>query len=133
MRTSLQTENAPLRAVALGDPRLSNRSRDAEEELSGFLKITPRAMVKRRSWVSIAVCPSLPHLSHTIETSNISRIKCVRYIFIKKCVRSFIELHKSWVYNRHSWGILVFLQRCSQCILRHPPTEPVLTVNIHRS
>ena len=31
-------------------------------------------------------------LSHTTETSTLSRIKWERYIFIKKCVRSFIEV-----------------------------------------
>ena len=42
---------------------------------------------------SLSIC--LPtHLSHTTETSTLSRIKCGRYIFIKKCVRSFIEVHK---------------------------------------
>ena len=55
----------PTRAVALSDPRLSNHSEDAEEVLSGFLTITQRAMVKRWSWVYIAVCPCLlPSLTH---------------------------------------------------------------------
>ena len=48
-----------LRAVTLNDSWSSNPSQDAEEVLSGFLKITRRAMVKRRSWVNIAVCPCL--------------------------------------------------------------------------
>ena len=34
------------------------------------------------------------HLSHTTETSTLWRIKCERYICIKKCVHSFIEVHK---------------------------------------
>ena len=34
------------------------------------------------------------HLSHTTEASTFSRIKCERYIFIKKCVRSFNEVGK---------------------------------------
>ena len=55
VRTSLKHENAPWGLW----PRLSNPSQDAEEVLGGFLKITPRAMVKRRSWVNIAVCPCL--------------------------------------------------------------------------
>ena len=55
----------PPRAVALSGLRLSNPSQDAEEVLSGFLKIIQRAMVKRRSWVNIAVCPCLhPSLTH---------------------------------------------------------------------
>ena len=37
----------------------------------------------------VAVCPSLQLTSHTQEASTLSRIKCERYIFIKKCVRSF--------------------------------------------
>ena len=47
----------------------------------------------------ILVCLST-HLSHTTE-STLSRIKCERYIFIKKCVRSFIEVrHYLWLYFR---------------------------------
>ena len=84
-----------LRAVTLSDTRLSNLSLDAEEVLSGFLKITQRAMVKRRS-LSV---PVSTHLSHTTETSTLSRIKRRDIFFIKKCVCSFIELRKSWVYN----------------------------------
>ena len=53
---------------------------------------------------------SLIHLSHTTETSTLSRIKYERYIFIKKYVRSFIEVRKLcliifplifvlWLYN----------------------------------
>ena len=65
VRTSLQTEDAFLSAVALSDPWLSNPSQDTEEVLSGFLKITQHAMVKRRSWVNIAVYPCLhPSLTH---------------------------------------------------------------------
>ena len=48
------------------------------------------AVVARRTWVNITVCPGLPLISHTQQTSTLSRIKCERYIFIKKCVRSFI-------------------------------------------
>ena len=40
----------------------------------------------------VAVCPRLQLTSHTQPTSTLSRIKCERYIFIKKCVRSFIEV-----------------------------------------
>ena len=35
----------------------------------------------------LSVCLS-SHLSHTMLPSTLSRIKCVRYIFIKKCVSS---------------------------------------------
>ena len=40
----------------------------------------------------VAVCPRLQLTSHTQETSNLSRIKGERYIFMKKCLRSFIEV-----------------------------------------
>ena len=63
--------------------------------LSGFLKIAQRAMVKRRSWVSIAVCRCLH--SSLIHHRNINPFEnkvWERYIFIKKCVRSFIEVRK---------------------------------------
>ena len=40
----------------------------------------------------VAVCPRLILTSHTQPTSILSRIKCERYIFIKKRVRSFIEV-----------------------------------------
>ena len=43
--------------------------------------------------LSLSICLST-HLSHTTETSTLLRIKCERYIFIKKCVRSFIEIRK---------------------------------------
>ena len=45
---------------------------------------------RRRTWGQYSsLSPSPTHLSHT-ETSTLSKIKCERYIFIKKCVRSFI-------------------------------------------
>ena len=40
----------------------------------------------------VSVCPRLQLTSHTQPTSTLSRIKSERYIFIKKCVRSFIEV-----------------------------------------
>ena len=58
---------------AISDPQLSN----------------PAKMRKKYIWVNIAVCPHLQLISHTQPTSTLSRIKCERYIFIKKCVRSF--------------------------------------------
>ena len=50
------------------------------------------AMVRRTLGQYVAVCPRLQLTSHTKLTSTLSRIKCERYIFIKKCVRSFIEV-----------------------------------------
>ena len=56
---------------------------------------------------SLSLSPT--HLSH-ITNITLSRIKCERYIFIKNCIRSFIEVHilclimsllifVSWLYN----------------------------------
>ena len=70
-----------LKAVALSNPR-----QDAEEVPSGFLKITQCAMVKRRSWVNIAICPCLHSSLTRHRTSTISRIKCERYIFLYRSV-----------------------------------------------
>ena len=51
------------------------------------------AMVRRTLGQYVSVCPHLQLTSHTQPTSPLSRIKCERYIFIKKYVRSFIEIH----------------------------------------
>ena len=40
----------------------------------------------------VAVCPRLQLTFNIQPISTLSRIKCERYIFIKKCVRSFIEV-----------------------------------------
>ena len=50
------------------------------------------AMVRRTRGQYVAVCPRLQLTSHTQPTSTFLRIKYERYIFIKKCVRSFIEV-----------------------------------------
>ena len=60
------------------------------------------------------------HLSHTTETSTLSRIKCERYIFIKKCVRSFIEVRKLYLI------MFPFVFVCGY-------TTRVRTTNVHRS
>ena len=104
MTTSLQTENAPLGETALSEPRLSNPSQEAEEVLSWFSKIKQRAMVKRRSWVNIAVCPCLhSSLAHHRNINPLENKVWEIHIFIKKCVRSFTEIRKSmlwlWLYN----------------------------------
>ena len=45
---------------------------------------------RRRTWGQYcSLSPSPTHLSHTTNIT-LSRIKCMRYIFIKKCVRSFV-------------------------------------------
>ena len=77
MEASLQTEGCC--------PRLSNPNQDAEEVLSGFWKITQRSMVKRRSWVNVAVRPCL-HSSLT-HHRNIENKVWEIHIFIKKCAR----------------------------------------------
>ena len=56
------------------------------------------AMVRRTLGQYVAVCPRLQLTSHTQPTSTLSRVKCERYILIKKCVRSFIEVcHYVWL------------------------------------
>ena len=50
------------------------------------------AMVRRTRGQYVAVCPTLQLISHTQPTSTLSRLKCERYIFIKECVRLFIEV-----------------------------------------
>ena len=68
---------------ALRDPRLSNPSHDEEEVL----------LWSEELGVNIAVCPRLQLISHIQETSPYQE-----YIFIKKCVRSFIEVrHYCWL------------------------------------
>ena len=83
---------------ALSDPRLSNPSQDEKEVLLWSEELG-------------SICSSLSPFqitSHAQPTSTLSRIKCERYIFIKKCVRSFIEVrHYCW---------LCFLQIFVLCI-----------------
>ena len=85
----------------LCDPRFKQPSQDEEEVL----------LWSEELGVNIAVCLRLQLISHTQPISNHSGIKCERYIFIKKCVRSFIaDRHKvdyvstyicicMWLYN----------------------------------
>ena len=56
------------------------------------------AMVRRTLGQYVAVYSRLQLTSHTQPTSTLSRIKCERNIFIKKCVCSFIEVrHYCWL------------------------------------
>ena len=56
------------------------------------------ALVIRTLGQCVVVCPRLHLTYHTQPTSTLSGIKCERYIFIKKCVRSFIEVrHCCWL------------------------------------
>ena len=75
----------------------SSRARDTQpirgvsDELArGVLTLAPPGSWKKiweEEVLSLSICLSI-HLSHTTETSTFSRIKCERYIFIKKCVCS---------------------------------------------
>ena len=71
-----------LRAVVLSNP-----SQDAGEVLSGYWKITQRAMVKRRSWVNRAVSPCLSSsLTYHRNINPFENKVWEILIFIKKCV-----------------------------------------------
>ena len=77
--------------LALNGVRLSNPGWDPEEVLSGVLKITKRAMIKRRSCLSLI--PVSIRLSHTAETSTpYDRIKRLIYSF-KGVLWSFFPHH----------------------------------------
>ena len=70
------------------------------------------AMIRRTLGQYVPVCPRLQLTSHTQPTSTLSRIKCERYIFIKKCVRSFIEVrHYCWLCFR----VYLYMYMC--CIV----------------
>ena len=75
------------RRRALGPqwPTVEQMSQDEKEVLP---------MVARRTLgQNNSLSPSPTHLSHT-RNITFSRIKCERYIFIKQCVRSFIEVRQ---------------------------------------
>ena len=73
---------------ALSNPQLSNPAKMRKKCCYG----------QKNLGQYVAVCPRLQLTSHTQPTSTLSRIKCERYIFIKKCVRSFIEVrHYCWL------------------------------------
>ena len=66
---------------ALSDPRLSNPSQDEEECCYGQKNLGQYSI--------LSLSPT--HLAHT-RNITLSRIKCEWYIFIKKCIHSFIEV-----------------------------------------
>ena len=69
--------------AALSDPRLRSPARMRKKCCYGQ---------KNLGLIYSSLSPSPTHLSHT-RNITLSRIKCERYIFfIKKCVRSFIEV-----------------------------------------
>ena len=60
----------------------------------------------------VAVCSRLQLTPHTQPTSTLLRIKWERYIFIKKCIRSFIEVcHYVWLCFRmyYVYGYTILL------------------------
>ena len=81
------------------------------------------AMAWRRSWVNIAVCPSF--YSSLKHHTNIENKVWEIYIFIKKCVRSFIEVRKLclimfplciciWLYNMRTLTSTLSLESCKE-------------------
>ena len=84
-RMPAEWEPAPDRELgALSDPRLSSPARMRKKCCYGQ---------KNLGSICSSMSPSPTHLSHT-KNITLSRIKCERYIFIKKCVRSFIEVRQ---------------------------------------
>ena len=69
--------------AALSDPRLSNPAKMRKKCCYGQKNLS--------QYRSLSLSPT--HLSHTTNMT-LSRIKCEIYIFIKKCVRSFIDVRK---------------------------------------
>ena len=67
----------------------------------------------RRSPLSEYICLSA-HLSQTTETSTLSRIKCERYIFKKKCVHSFIEVRKLCLIRFSAYICITAIQQIYQ-------------------
>ena len=55
-------------------------------------QLQTEGLVRRTLGQYVAVCPRLQLTTHTQPISTLSRINCERYIFIKKCVHSFIEV-----------------------------------------
>ena len=91
---------------ALSDPWLSNPSQDEKKVL---------LWSREKVLVNIAVCSRLQLISHTQPTSTLLRIKCDRYIFIKKCIRSFIEVrHYVWLCSAYIC-ITVYNTKLNHC------------------
>ena len=110
VRASLHTENSPQR-TPVEQPQLRCR-----EALCGFLKITQRAMVKRRSCVNIAACPCLySSLTHHSNINPFENKVWEIHIFIKKCVRSFIEVRKLYLIM---FPLIFVLRLYNSCLVR---------------
>ena len=101
-----------LRAWALSDPRLSSSARMRKKCCYGQ---------KNFGSICSSLSPSPTHLSHITNTNpfaTLSRIKCERYIFIKTCVHSFIEVRillltmflpivVLWIYNKFIYSQII--------------------------
>ena len=88
------------KAWALSDPRLSSPAR-----------IRKKCCYSQKNFGSIcsSLSPSPTHLSHT-RNITLSRIKCERYIFIKKCVCSFIEVrHYVWLCSDYIYNCICIM------------------------
>ena len=91
----MRTTRSDLDRVQIIAVERGTRSR-SEASLTSLQALAPPGPWKKiweEEVLSLSICLST-HLSHTTETSAFSRIKCKRYIFKKKCVRSFIEVRK---------------------------------------
>ena len=92
---------------ALSDPRLSSPARMRKKCCYGQ---------KNLGSICSSLSPSPTHLSHTTNINPFENKERERYIFIKKCVRSFIEVDYvivyyvsayicicMWLYNSPTW------------------------------
>ena len=94
--------------------------------LSDLWLSNPAKIRKKYCWVNIAVCPHLQLISYTQPNSTLSRIKCERYIFIKKCVRSYIEVrHYCWLCLR------LYLYYVYICVYTTFPPGQYTTPQLH--
>ena len=90
-------------AWALSDPRLSSSARKRKK---------CRYSQKNLGSIYSSLSPYPTHLSHT-RNITLSRIKWERYIFIKKCIRSFIEVrHYCWLcFRLYLYYVYVYVIR----------------------
>ena len=76
---------------------------------------------------------SSTHLSHTRHIT-LSRIKCERYIFIKKCIRSFIEdRHYVWLCSTYICICMWLYNNCTawfQKYLVHEDVKMILETSV---
>ena len=101
VRDSLQTEDCSPQRPPVEQPQ-SRCVRSGKWVVEENSVLWSREKLGRYSSLSV-----FTHLSHTTEPSTLSRIKCERYIFIKKCFRSFIEV-------RHDLCLYLYLHESIQ-------------------